>query len=195
MGGNRAVIKPGRPGSDHTLTRLSISLTGQDLQCDLISRHLLLLLVLSGANHWLLFVKDETLTCEGSAIKRNVNFIWCRGLHTRFLPPKELHVILPSIMYQSVGCNGGWVRGGGRGGSNLQHLGSTNKNRTLKLHNRPSITHQHRLELCEVSFCFNLACFTHHHATSAAILVQHFHPQTRHPQVRDAFMFTFSIRT
>lgn len=170
VGGNRTAIKAGRPGSDHTSTRLSISLTGQDLQCDLISCHLLLLLVLSGANHWLLFVKDETLTCEGSAIKTNVNFIWCRVLCVRFFPPKELHVISPSIMYQGVGCEGVGEGEGSWGVSNLQHLGSANKNRTLKLHNRPSITHQHRLELCEGSFGFCLACFTHHRAASAAIL-------------------------
>lgn len=90
MGGNGTVIKPGRPSSDQTETRLSISLSRQGLQCDLINHHLLLLLVLSGANRWLLFVKDETLTCEGSAIKTNVNFIWVRCLRAegaaRFTP-------------------------------------------------------------------------------------------------------------
>lgn len=119
-------------------------------QCDLISHHFLLLLVLSGANRWLLLVKDETVTCEAAAIKTNVNFIWVL----------ELHVTLPSVMYQRVGC--WWGRGGGnshrRGVSNLQHHGNTNKNKTLKLYNRSSITDQSSLE-GPWSFILLFLCF------------------------------------
>lgn len=56
MGGNQAVVKPTSSGSDHTETRLSIRLARQNLQCDLIGHHLLLLLVLSEGNHRLVFV-------------------------------------------------------------------------------------------------------------------------------------------
>lgn len=141
-------------------------------QCELISHHFLLLLVLIGANCWLPFVKDETLTCEAAAIKTNVDFIWVL----------ELQVTLPSIMYQRVGC---WE----------QHHGDTNKNRTLKLYNRPSITDQSSLEVREVSFCFFFAFFAlrrgfcRHLAlvvlpTEMSVILY----------IRDAFLFTFAIR-
>lgn len=74
-----------------------------------------------------------------------------------------------------------WGRGSGGGGGELRSFQSSasrqhKQNRTLKLHNRPSITHQHRLELREGSFGFCLACFTHHRAASAAILFLAFLP-------------------
>lgn len=155
-------------------------------QCDLISHHFLLLLVLIGANCWLPFVKDETLTCEAAAIKTNVHFIWVLGLH----------VTLPSIMYQRVGC---WERGGGschrRGVSNLQHHGDTNKNRTLKLYNRPSITDQSSLEVREVSFCFFLAFFALRRGFCRHLaLVVPPAEMSAILYIRDAFLFTFAIR-